>query len=122
MKRLFILCGMIFLLLLFVSMGYAGQATVSWVAPTINENGTPLTDLAGFKIYYGTATGKYTEVLNIDNKNTTSATFVLPNGNWFFAATAYNAAKAESKLSLEVMKPVVATPPFIPPANPVLNK
>ncbi len=30
----------------------AGQAILSWTAPTTNEDGTPLTDLAGYKLYY----------------------------------------------------------------------
>ena len=52
---------------------YAGQATLSWVAPSTNEDGTPLTDLAGYKIYYGTASGNYTQ--NIDAGNVTTYAF-----------------------------------------------
>ena len=43
------------------------------VAPSINEDGTPLTDLAGYKIYYGTASGNYTN--NVDAGNVTSYAF-----------------------------------------------
>jgi hypothetical protein len=32
----------------------SGQATLSWDPPTTNVDGTPLTDLAGYKVYYGT--------------------------------------------------------------------
>ena len=31
------------------------NATLSWAAPTENTNGTALTDLRGYKIYYGTS-------------------------------------------------------------------
>src|SRR5580698_8272340 len=31
-----------------------GSATLSWTVPTENTNGTPLTNLAGYHIYYGT--------------------------------------------------------------------
>jgi len=56
----------ILLLILFISILFfysytsplfAGSALLSWNAPSTNEDGTPLTDLAGYKIYYGTATG-----------------------------------------------------------------
>ena len=33
--------------------GGPGSATLSWEAPTTNTNGTALTDLAGYRIYYG---------------------------------------------------------------------
>jgi hypothetical protein len=32
-------------------------ATLTWDAPTTNADGTPLTDLAGYRIYYGTTSG-----------------------------------------------------------------
>jgi hypothetical protein len=34
----------------------AASMTVSWLAPTANADGTPLTDLAGFRIYIATST------------------------------------------------------------------
>lgn len=36
-----------------------GKATVSWDAPTTHADGTDLTDLAGYKVYYGTASRNY---------------------------------------------------------------
>jgi ABC-type glycerol-3-phosphate transport system substrate-binding protein len=33
------------------------SATLTWDAPTTNVDGTPLTDLAGYKVYYGTSLG-----------------------------------------------------------------
>ena len=51
----------------------AGQASLSWEAPATNEDGTSLTDLNGYKIYYGTAPGNYTQ--NIDVGNVTTYTF-----------------------------------------------
>lgn len=34
----------------------AGMLEVSWTAPVTNANGTPLTDLAGYRVYMGTST------------------------------------------------------------------
>jgi hypothetical protein len=33
----------------------AGMVEVSWTAPTTNANGSPLTDLAGYRVYMGTS-------------------------------------------------------------------
>jgi hypothetical protein len=35
-----------------ISPSTSNSVTLSWIAPTTNEDGTPLTDLAGYKIYY----------------------------------------------------------------------
>src|SRR5690606_32266329 len=44
-----------------------GAAELSWEAPTENEDGSPLTDLAGYKIYWGTQPDEYTNSVTIDN-------------------------------------------------------
>ncbi len=36
---------------------------LSWTAPSTNEDGSPLNDLAGYKLYYGTQTGQYSKIL-----------------------------------------------------------
>lgn len=83
----------------------AGDATLSWAAPTTYTNGTPLTDLAGYKVYYGTASGAYTQVIDA-GKVTTYKVANLPNSTYYFAVTAYNAAMVESAYSNEVSKSV----------------
>src|SRR3989449_11603846 len=42
---------------LLVGPAESGVLNASWVAPTTNTDGTPLTDLASYRIYYGQATG-----------------------------------------------------------------
>ena len=90
------------------SEAFAGQVSLSWEAPSVNEDGTPLTNLAGYKIYYGTVSGNYTQ--NVDVGNVTTYIFTnLTNGKTFyFVATAYNAAKYESKYSNELSKTIPA--------------
>jgi len=84
---------------------YAGQVSLSWTAPTTNTNGTPLTDLAGYKIYYGTSSGNYSQ--NIDVGNVTTYTLSnLAAGSYYFAATAYDTAGNQSAFSNEVNKTV----------------
>ena len=77
-----------------------GSTTLNWTAPTENEDGTALTDLAGFKIYWGTTPGVYTDSVTIDNPSVT--TYVVENlspGTYEFVATAYNADGVESRFS-----------------------
>lgn len=83
----------------------AGDATLSWAAPTTYTNGTPLTDLAGYKVHYGTASGAYTQTTDV-GKVTTYKVSNLPNATYFFAVSAYNTAMAESGYSSEVSKSV----------------
>jgi hypothetical protein len=84
-----------------------GTATLSWLAPDANSDGTPLTDLAGYRIYYGSATGQYDHKLEITGSGTMTAVIDnLSPGGWYFAATALNSTGLESGLSNEVQKTV----------------
>ena len=77
---------------------YAGQASLSLTAPATNTDGTPLTDLAGYNIYYGTASGDYTQTINVGNV----ANYTVSNlaaGTYYFVATAYDSAGNQSAYS-----------------------
>lgn len=79
------------------------SATLSWDAPTTNTDGTALTDLKGYKLYYGSASGSYGA--SIDVRNVTSYTINnLAPGTYYFAVTAYNTAGTESGYSNEAGK------------------
>lgn len=89
-----------------VSTAVAGSAAVNltWVAPTENSDGSPLTDLKGYKIHYGSASQSYTEAISVDNPTlTTYLVNTLPAGKYYFAVTAYNSAGLESSPSDEVV-------------------
>jgi hypothetical protein len=80
-----------------------GSAIVSWNAPTTNADGTPLTDLAGYKLYYGTSSGNYTSMINVGNAATYTYTINnLARGTYYFAVTAYDTQNNESSYSNEV--------------------
>jgi len=77
-----------------------GSATVSWSAPTQNTDGSALTNLAGFNIYYGTSATNLNQSVQIANPGlTTYALGNLAPGAWYFAVNAYTTAGAESALS-----------------------
>jgi hypothetical protein len=77
-----------------------GSATLRWTPPTLNEDGTPIENLAGYRVYYGTNTGNLNQVLNIAGAGVTSAVIQnLTPATWYFALKAYNAANVESSFS-----------------------
>ena len=79
------------------------SVTLGWVAPTQNSNGTPITDLAGYKIHYGTASENYTKVVAVSNPSLSRYVMdSLESGTYFFAITAYNSKGIESTLSGEI--------------------
>ena len=77
-----------------------GSVTLSWTAPTQNKDGSPLTDLAGYRIYWGTTPGSYPNSVSIDNPGlTTYVVDGLVAGTYEFVATTYNTAGVESAFS-----------------------
>ena len=107
------------LLFFATSTAIAAEATLTWTAPTQNEDGSPLTDLAGFNLYYGTSLGgPYDQTVNIPNPATTSYTVsgLAPNTTYYFVGTAYNEAGTESVYSNEATKTTAPTVPN-PPTN-----
>ncbi len=81
------------------------SANLSWDAPTTNADGTSLTDLAGYKVYYGTSSGDYT--VSVDIGNSTGAIISsLEPGTWCFAVTAYDTSGNESDYSEETCKTI----------------
>lgn len=84
-----------------VTSGGAGEAvTLYWTVPADNSNGTPATNLAGYHVYYGKSAASLTTVITVDDANDTSQVIGnLQSGTWYFAVTAFNADKIESKMS-----------------------
>jgi hypothetical protein len=81
----------------------AKTVNLQWQAPTENSDGTPLTDLKGYKIHYGTESQTYTGEISVDNPTvTTFLVDTLGAGKYYFAVGAYNRSGAESPLSDEV--------------------
>jgi hypothetical protein len=107
--------GLYMVLMLAPMCSYAGETTLTWEPPTENEDGTPLTDLAGFKIFWGTTTGDYPNSADIPDPTATTYTVQnLTPGEWRFVATAYNEAGTESQYSNEAVKNIVDTTPLPP--------
>ncbi|ANO52068.1 putative Ig domain-containing protein [Woeseia oceani] len=84
-----------------------GSATLTWAAPSLNTDGTPLVDLSGYRIYWGTTSGNYDNSVTINNPGLT--TYVVENlapGTYEFVSTALNAAGMESGYSNPVSRTI----------------
>ncbi len=77
------------------------SVTLSWDEPDTNDDGSPLTDLAGYKVYYGTSSYTYTQSVDV-GKYTGAVINNLSPGTWCFSITAYDTSGNESGNSNEL--------------------
>jgi hypothetical protein len=87
-----------------VSVSVNGSLALNWVAPVENVDGSPLTDLAGYRVYYGDSSRSYTGMTDIDDPASTTTTIAVPSGDYFVAMTALDAQGNESAYSNEALK------------------
>ncbi len=67
------------------------SATLSWTPPTQNQDGSALTNLAGYIISWGTGASSLTNATTLANAAATSYTVSnLVPGTWYFVVRAYN--------------------------------
>lgn len=114
----FINCRLIFIFLLSAITGCGGSGggtnpgilgipsgpaiysiTLAWDQPETNVDGSELTDLAGYKVYYGIEPDFYPEKIfgELDVKNSLSVTIGnLSSGTYYFAVVAYDTYRNES--------------------------
>ena len=78
----------------------SGSVMLSWSAPSENTDGTLLTDLDGYRIYYGVAEGNYPNVVNVNGAGNTSVVIdnLVPD-TYYFVGTAVNTDGLESDFS-----------------------
>lgn len=74
-----------------------GGAVLSWTAPTANTDGTALTNLAGYRIAYGTSSSALTQTVQVANPSVTNYTISnLSPGTYYFSVRAYTSNGTES--------------------------
>jgi len=84
-----------------------GQAILSWMPPTTRTDGTPLLNLSGYRIYYGSSPSSLTNFVDLNTAGVTN--YVLDNltaGTWYFAISAFDGAGLESALSTAASKTI----------------
>ena len=83
-----------------------GRATLSWMPPTTNTDDSALTNLSGFRVYYGTNANALTQTIDIQNASISSYVVDdLSPATWFFAVKAI-ADGIESDFSTVVSKTI----------------
>lgn len=74
-----------------------GSTTLDWIPPTRNSDGTALTNLAGYIVYYGTSPTNLNRSVKITNPGLTAYTVTnLASGKWYFAITSVSSSGVES--------------------------
>jgi hypothetical protein len=84
-----------------------GSASLSWNPPTENADGSTMSDLAGYRIYYGKSPKKLNKTIVIDNPGLTR--YVVENlaaAKWHFSMTSVNSSGKESARSKTVSKKI----------------
>ena len=85
--------------------GSIGTATLSWTPPSTRLDGSALTNLAGYRVYYGTSSGNYSDTITINNVGLTEYVIDnLPSNTYYFVITAVDSSGAESPYSAEASK------------------
>jgi len=77
-----------------------GAATLEWLAPDTATDGSTLTNLAGYRIYYGTDVTRLTKRIDVSNPGVVSYVIEgLAPATYYFAVTAIDAHGSESARS-----------------------
>jgi hypothetical protein len=77
-----------------------GQVTIGWDPPTDNVDGSPLTDLAGYRVYFGRSPELLSGRLEIANAGATMAVIDnLAPATWYFSVAAYTSGNVEGERS-----------------------
>ncbi len=94
-----------------ISLQATQNVTLAW---------NPSTDstVAGYKIYYGSASGNYTNVVDVGNVTNATISGLVEGVTYYFAATCYNSSGIQSPFSNEVSYTV---PNLCPTINSVSN-
>lgn len=79
---------------------------IRWSAPTQNVDGSPLTDLAGYVIYWGLESSTYTDSHRLESPTATEWLLEVPPGTFYVAMTSFDSEGNESEFSNEVLKVV----------------
>ena len=112
----------LFILLACLSLAFAAtpaqaqQVQLAWDAP-LQANGTPVTNLAGYKLYYGSQSGQYKSMVPVGMTTTYTVTNLSAGQTYYFAATAYDTTGIESAFSNEVSVTLPTNPPTNPPGG-----
>jgi len=82
-----------------------GTANLQWAPPMTKANGTAVGSLTGYRIYYGTASGKYAGSVFVSGSTASGGAVAgLTSGKWYFTVAAVDTGGNESTLGYELSK------------------
>jgi fibronectin type 3 domain-containing protein len=79
-----------------IALSLTGTVTLAWDANTES-------DLAGYKIHYGIASGSYSTTIDVEKVTQYTVPDLIPGTTYYFAATAYDNDQNESAYSIELV-------------------
>lgn len=83
------------------------SVTLAWLTPTERADGTPLANLAGYIIRYGSSPTSYTNNVRVTDAGIQHYTIdALPAGTYYFAIAAFDAASGTSSNSNQVIRTI----------------
>lgn len=80
----------------------SNAVTLTWEVPESNTDGSALDDLSGYKVYYGTASGVYTNSVDVGHVTSTIIDGLESGATYSFSITAYDSSGNESDFCTEV--------------------
>lgn len=80
----------------------AADVTLAWDGPTNTLDGTPMTNLTGYRLYYGTASQTYSNTITTGLTPTAIATNLQEGVTYYFAVVACTDAGIEGAFSEEL--------------------
>ncbi|MFT6985268.1 MAG: hypothetical protein ACJAT7_001076, partial [Psychromonas sp.] len=74
------------------------SVTLSWSSPLYNTDGSELTNLAGYRIYYGQSATQLDMLISVNDPELSAYNIdnLVSGTNYFFSITAFNSAGYES--------------------------
>ncbi len=79
-----------------------GTGVIAASDVTLGWDASPEAGIAGYHLYYGSASGSYTNMLDVGNVTTATVSGLIPGIRYYFAATSYDNAGEESPFCAEI--------------------
>lgn len=81
-----------------------GTVVLSWKAPSLNTDDTPLNDLASYRVHYGNTSGIYSKSVDVGVVSNYTIKGLNSGTTYYFVVAAVNSSGVESDLSNEIAK------------------
>lgn len=90
------------------SGGGTGTITLKWIAPSTRADNTAvsLSDINGYRLYYGTSATNTPNFVNIQSGSTTEYQITLPSGSYYFRISAIDSNGYEGLKSAATQKSI----------------